>query len=346
MEIMKNLYKMLFLWFFILVTNSSNASSPVAVDSKITQLNVPWAIDFLTSDEIIATERSGKILFINLKNKSVERISINEVVGAGEGGLLGITRHPNFDKNRWIYVYYTYLKSLTYFNKVVRFEVDHHHFINPVVILDRIPASWIHDGGQIKFGPDGFLYITTGDANQPNDAQDLNSLAGKILRVKEDGSVPSTNPFLNSPVFSYGHRNPQGIAWDSQGNLWETEHGSSARDEINLIQSGKNYGWPIIQGNEKKEGMISPILQSGTETWAPSGADIKNDKLYFAGLRGQSLYEFDLKIHQLKKYFFHEFGRLRSVKLGPDGKLYVTTSNRDGRGRFHEGDDFLLQIAL
>ncbi len=174
-----------------------------------------------------------------------------------------MAKHPEFEKNNYIYLYYTYKsddQSLA--NKVVRYRMQDESLIEQKLIIDGIPGAENHNGGRIKFGPDKLLYIATGDAGNANLAQDKNSLAGKILRLTDEGEIPRDNPFLNA-IYSYGHRNPQGIAWDEQGRLWETEHGASATDELNLIESGKNYGWPIIRGNENRYGMIAPIIQSG-----------------------------------------------------------------------------------
>jgi glucose/arabinose dehydrogenase len=202
-----------------------------------------------------------------------------------------------------------------------------------------LPAGQNHDGGRIAFGPDGYLYITTGETGIISLAQDKNSLAGKILRIK-NGEVE---------IYSIGHRNPQGLAWDTSGNLWSTEHGRSGAqsgyDELNLIVQGGNYGWPTIEGPETAQGITAPIIHSGADkTWAPAGMAFFNGKLYFAGLRGQSLYEYDLTSKKLSEYLSGEYGRLRAVVVGPDGNLYVSTSNRDGRGTPKTGDDKILKI--
>jgi glucose/arabinose dehydrogenase len=216
------------------------------------------------------------------------------------------------------------------------------------IILDGIPGAPNHNGGRIKFGPDKFLYIGTGDAQNPSQAQNTNSLGGKILRIKDDGEIPADNPFHN-PVYSYGHRNVQGLAWDNQGRLWATEHGrsgiQSGLDEINLIEKGKNYGWPIIQGNEKRGGMETPRLNSGpTTTWAPSGLAFLDGVLYFGGLRGRTLYEALTDNLALKEHFKDKFGRIRDVIVGPEGLLYITTSNQDGRGNPKKGDDKIIRV--
>jgi glucose/arabinose dehydrogenase len=221
---------------------------------------------------------------------------------------------------------------------------------NEVIIIDKIPGSSNHNGGRIKFGPDNLLYITTGDAESPSQAQDTNALGGKILRVTDDGKVPQDNPF-NNLIYTYGHRNPQGLAWDIDGRLWATEHGRSGilsgLDEINLIEKGKNYGWPIIQGNETKTGMETPKLNSGPyTTWAPAGATFIKNSLLFGGLRGSALYEAVINGTSitLKEHLKNEFGRIRDVVLGPDNLLYISTSNRDGRGIPGSLDDRIIKI--
>ncbi|KTD23566.1 Soluble aldose sugar dehydrogenase yliI precursor [Legionella lansingensis] len=311
------------------------------------KLDVPWGLDFLPDNKLIFTQRAGTIHLIDLKDSSreVKPIArINDVATIGEGGLLGIAVHPQFASQPFVYVYYTYGRQDHYLNKVVRYQFDNNHLSHPMIIIDGIPGAATHDGGRIRFGPDGYLYITTGDAQTPQSAQDLNSLAGKILRVKDDGNIPEDNPFPKSAVYSYGHRNPQGLAWDERGQLWATEHGPTAHDEINLIKAGGNYGWPVITGEERKQGMEMPILESGFSTWAPSGAEIFNETLYFCGLRGRTLYGFNLQTKQLNKYFQGELGRLRAIKLGPNKLFYVATNNRDGRGIPQKDDDLIVVI--
>lgn len=316
--------------------------------SMAKNLEIPWALDFLPEGSIIFTERAGRIRLLEAKEGLLSEplLTIDEVAHIGEGGLLGIAVHPDFAQNQFIYVYYTYQNGNDLANQVVRFRKQDKNLVDKKIIIDNIPGASNHNGGRIKFGPDELLYITTGDALMPDLAQDKNSLAGKILRLKDDGAIPANNPFLSSPVYSLGHRNPQGLVWDDQGRLWLTEHGASATDEINLIKPGKNYGWPIIRGEEKAEGLESPVIQSGRETWAPSGAAFWEDSLFFAGLRGQGLYEVKIKEESmtLQRHFYKKFGRLREVVLGPDGFLYLLTSNRDGRGRPTVDDDQIIRI--
>ena len=189
------------------------------------------------------------------------------------------------------------------------------------------------------------MYITTGDAQNPSLSQNKNSLAGKLLRVTDEGKPAPNNPF-NNLVYSYGHRNPQGITWDEDRRLWEVEHGQSATDEINLIEIGKNYGWPGIRGDQKKQGMENPILHSGSDTWAPSGAGYLDGSIFFAGLRGQTLYEGTIngKGVTLTGHLKGELGRIRDVVVGPDNMLYITTSNRDGRGIPDAEDDKIIRV--
>lgn len=304
-------------------------------------LEVPWALVFLPNRSILFTERPGRVRFIDSKGNlnPIPIVTIDDILQIGEGGLMGITIHPDFSENHFVYLYYTYANNNSQtLNRVARFKFENNSLLDKTIIVDAIPGALFHNGGRIKFGPDGFLYITTGDSQNPSLSQDKNSLAGKILRVTENGNQ----------VYSYGHRNPQGIAWDDKGNLWATEHGQSATDELNLIEMGKNYGWPTIRGEQTQAGMVSPKLQSGKATWAPAGlAYVKElNALFFAGLRGQTLYE--VKLNQtplnIKEHFKGEFGRIREVVLGPDNLLYITTSNRDGRGIPQNLDDKIIRV--
>ncbi len=314
------------------------------------RLEVPWALAFLPKGEIIVTERSGTVK--KIKDENITTIDTLPIKQVGEGGLHGVTLHPNFEQNNFFYFYYTYNASGDEtLNKVVRFKFEDDKLTEERLIIDQIPGATFHDGGRIKFGPDRYLYITTGDAQNPSLAQEKNSLAGKILRVTDEGDPAPGNPF-NNLVYSYGHRNPQGITWDEQGRLWEVEHGQSATDEINLIEPGKNYGWPEITGTQTKIGMETPILQSGSDTWAPGGATFYrevtssayNGSIYFGGLRGQALYQYVISTKELKTHFKGKFGRIREVVLGPDNMLYITTSNRDGRGNPSPDDDKIIKI--
>ena len=317
-------------------------------------LYVPWGLAFLEDGNILVSERGGNVLLVTEEGEQfIHRFGSYE---SGEGGLLGIAVHPNFLENKFLYFYYTYqsIADEGVLNRVERYTYRDEKLTEPVVIIDNIPGAIYHDGGRIAFGPDTHLYITTGDARRPKLAQDLNSLAGKILRINNDGSIPRDNPFANSPIYSYGHRNPQGLAWDDEGRLWSTEHGrsgvASGFDEINLIVAGGNYGWPDSQGNTVLADTVGPKLHSGaTETWAPASATFYDGSLYFGGLRGEALYEAVLDgttVVDLKKHYHKKFGRIRTVEIGPDNMLYITTSNRDGRGTILDNDDKLLRLFV
>lgn len=323
--------------------NTSSNFRPEVISNSLT---VPWEIAFLPNGEMLTTERIGNLKhFAHIENK----FSINGVKSGGEGGLLGLAIHPNFTNNNFIYLYFTTNNQT---NKVVRYRLANNQLTEDKIIIDNIPGASNHNGGRIAFGPDQLLYITTGDAQETSLAQNTSSLAGKILRLRDDGSLPNDNPFGNA-VYSYGHRNPQGLAWDSQRRLWSTEHGrsglSTGFDELNLIEKGANYGWPVIQGEETKEGMRPPVLHSGPNTtWAPAGMVIVGDKIYFVGLRGQAIYETKINgnsVNPVNALFFEQFGRLRAITFY-DGYLYFSTSNRDGRGRPATEDDRILKFKL
>jgi len=334
----------------------------VKVETFAENLDIPWSIVWDPDGTIFFTERSGNVKTI--QDGIVSETPILSLdVGGVEGGLLGIALDPNYSENRYIYLYYTYNDFLATQNKVVRYVESNLTLTEDKVVIDKIPGGPFHDGGRIKFGPDDKLYITTGDAGNADLSQDKNSVAGKILRINSDGSIPQDNPFADSPIYSYGHRNPQGLDWDRSGNLVATEHGPSgwqgvAHDEINVIVPGQNYGWPDIIGSETMEGLVTPILNTGDDTWAPSGsAFYDGDKIsqwtgkYFvATLRGNHLHLIDFdpennKVLSHQKLFTGDFGRLRDVATGPDGYLYVLTSNQDGRGAPEPNDDRILRIV-
>jgi glucose/arabinose dehydrogenase len=311
-------------------------------------LEIPWSLAFLPDGRILVTERPGRVSLITPEAGLLPQpvLEVEEVRHQGEGGLLGLAVHPKFASNQQIYLYYTYEHGQALANKVVAYTFTDNALSRPQTIIDRIPGAQVHNGGRIKFGPDAMLYITTGDAQVPEAAQDRGSLAGKILRVQDDGAIPADNPFEGSPIYSLGHRNPQGLTWDGEGKLWATEHGPRGHDEINLIEPGGNYGWPIIQGDEEALTMTPPVLHSGEDTWAPSGAAVLDGSMYFGGLRGRALYRFNLDLDSpaLVPLLQSNFGRLRDVFAGPEGFLYVLTNNRDGRGIPTAEDDLVLAV--
>jgi glucose/arabinose dehydrogenase len=305
-------------------------------------LNIPWAMDFLPNNTMIFTQRDGKVSL--LMDNGVENIGNINVTANGESGLLGIAVDPQFSQNRYIYLFYTSNNG----NRVSRFVLND-QLQNETVLIDRIPSGSIHNGGRIKFGPDGKLYITTGDANNKTSAQDLNSLSGKVLRINKDGTVPSDNPF-NNFIFTYGHRDPQGLAWNpSNGILYESEHGDLQNDEINILTSGGNYGWPTYQGNDTAQGIQTPLYVYTDMTLAPSGIAFYNNKIYVAGLRSSQLRELSLSNNGTsitgQNALFTQLGRIRDAVVH-DGYIYICTSNRDGRGIPQIGDDKIIRIKV
>ncbi len=325
-----------------------------AIEVVAENLAIPWEVEFLSDGSLLVTERPGEL--VRIFPDSRESVTIDGVEHVGEGGLLGMALHPDYQRNHWLYLYFTTNTGNGLTNRIERyvFDEDNNSLSGKVVIIEGIPGAQFHDGGRIAFGPDDLLYVATGDAGDQNSAQDTTSLAGKILRLNDDGSPADGNPFGNE-VYSYGHRNPQGLAWDSEGRLWSSEHGPSGlqtgNDEINLIVAGGNYGWPTIKGQQTREGMISPVIESGsTTTWAPGDAAVVGETVFFAGLRGVSLYSAEINGEQLTNLTSHltgEYGRLRSVVTDLSGEwLYLTTSNTDGRGDPAENDDRLIRVRV
>jgi glucose/arabinose dehydrogenase len=333
---------------FFKIQKSVNVSPGINKNEEIEELDmeiiadnlaVPWEVVFLPDNSILITERAGNLVHLPSKNKIV----IENINQTGEGGLLGMALHPNFSQNNFLYLYMTTDVD----NRVIRYTYKDKELEEDRVIIKNIPKARFHNGGRIKFGPDGYLYITTGDAQKTQLSQDLSSLAGKILRVDEDGGLVEDNPF-GSYIYSYGHRNPQGLAWDSEGNLWSTEHGPTAQDELNLIKKGANYGWPVISGEKEREEMENPVLQSGYDyTWAPSGMLYWDSNIFFTGLRGQAIYQAKIQKEKVIDFLVHfkeDFGRIRSINIGPDEMFYIITNNTDGRGYANKEDDKLIKI--
>lgn len=332
---------------------------PYKVEVIAENLNIPWAMDISDEGKLYFTERTGSIKVIeNDKLNPNSLITLKApFISSGESGLMGIALDPDYSQNHYIYVMYSYLEDNKLYNKVVRLVENNNKASIDKVILDKIPGWRIHNGGRLKIGPDKKLYIATGDAATPNLAQDSTSLSGKILRLELDGSIPKDNPIINSPIYSLGHRNPQGLAWNSNNILYEAEHGQTAHDEINLIKAGANYGWPIVQGDEVSDNILSqkPILQSEEETWAPSGITFINqgpwkNRLLVANLRGSQLLNISLNeegtmVTNVEAIMKNEFGRLRDVIEAKDGSIYITTNNRDGKGNSSINDDRIIKLT-
>lgn len=308
-------------------------------------LEVPWSIEKL-GNTFYLTERAGNIVKIEKGKMERQEVELQkELSTASEAGLLGFVLAPDFQDSNRAYAYYTYEDGAGQFNRVVTLHLEDSVWTEEKLLLDNIPSGAYHHGGRLKIGPDGKLYATTGDATVRDIAQDLNSLGGKILRMNPDGTIPADNPFPDSYVYSYGHRNPQGITWLPDGELFASEHGNNANDEINRIEAGKNYGWPLIEGHEEQEGMVSPLFTSGAETtWAPSGMDHYNGKLYVAALRGTAVLAFDPASDQQEEVITG-LGRIRDVLID-DNSLYFITNNTDGRGNPEENGDKLYRMPL
>ena len=330
--------------------NTSSAGTD-AVQIVATNLQKPWALTF-ADGKIFFTEKVGKLRVIDkgiLVNDSVADFHVADITDAG---LLGVTTHPDFANNHFLYVYYTYKEGDKLWNKVLQITESDNKVVDAKVILDKIPGAEFDNGGVIKFGPDKKLYIGTGDATDENAAQDLTSLAGKILRLNDNGSIPSDNPYPNSPVYSLGHRNPQGLVWDDQGKLYETEEGPTKNDEINIIQKGKNYGWPSQECSGSKEYRDAfscyniSVEPAGIAYYGSEKLDLKNS-LILATLRGNILYQIPLHSGNStsQKIILDGLGRIREVGVGPDNYLYILTGNTDGNGFPDKKDDKLLRIV-
>ncbi|WP_410875841.1 PQQ-dependent sugar dehydrogenase [Nocardia sp. A7] len=318
-------------------TDSSGANSTVADD-----LDAPWSIAFHGSTPLVSERDSARILEIGADGTSFEVGVIEGVEASGEGGLLGIAV-----RERYLFVYYTAADD----NRIERFDIT-----GPpgdlalggrTTILAGLPAAANHNGGRIAFGPDGMLYATVGDAGDRRTAQDRATLGGKILRMTPEGKAPADNPIPGSLVYSYGHRNPQGITWTADGRMLASEFGQNTWDELNIVEPGGNYGWPEVEGIAGRAGFIDPVQQWKPSEASPSGMTNVNGFVYVANLRGERLRRIPLDdLAHSTEQLVGEYGRLRDIAVAPDGSLWVLTNNTDGRGDPAAGDDRIIRLEL
>jgi glucose/arabinose dehydrogenase len=310
-----------------------------------TGLLTPWSILRIPGGATLVSQRNdGRILAIAPDGSTTEVSVVPGVVAGGEGGLLGLAYLAS-GKAAWVYAYLTSADD----NRIVRMPYDDGELGEPEVVLSGIAKAGNHNGGRIDFGPDGMLYATVGDAAVPDRSQDPASLNGKILRMTPDGEVPDDNPTPGSLVYSLGHRNPQGLAWDADGQLWAAEFGQNTWDEFNRIEPGANYGWPIVEGATGDSRFVDPVLQWATTDASPSGLAYIDGTFFLAALRGErvwAIYIADDGTASATPWFVGEFGRIRDVAAGPGGTLWFLTHNTDGRGDPRDGDDRLMQVRL
>jgi len=348
--------------------STSDGSVKFRVETVASGLQVPWSINFLPDGRIIFTERPGRIRVIeNGKLRPEPLMTISDVEARSESGLMGLTLHPQFAQNHQLYLCYAYDSGNGQRDRVVRYSENGNGLTDRKLIIEDIPAAQFHAGCRLRFGPDAKLYITTGEATQKEIAQRLDSLGGKILRLNDDGTVPQDNPFVGRKdarpeIWVYGNRNPQGIDWQPGTNtMFETEHGPSGGDapgggdEVNIIEKGKNYGWPIIHHRETHEGLESPLLEYTPAVAPASGTFYRGSafpqfrgNFFFGCLRGETIIRVVLdgsRVVSQERLFEQQYGRIRDVAEGPDGAIYFSTSNRDGRGNPASDDDRILRLV-
>ena len=331
--------------------SSSQAPSSARARARVagvvaTGLDVPWGIAFLPDGSALVSERdSARIVHVTPEGDVSTVGTVQGVDGSGEGGLLGIALSPAYATDRTLFAYFTAGPQ----NVIARMTYDGSGLADQRRIFGGIPSGPIHNGGRIAFGPDGFLYVGTGEAGRGTPAQDPNDLGGKILRITPEGAPAPGNPTPGSPVWTLGHRNVQGLAWDARGRMWASEFGQNTWDELNRIVPGENYGWPVVEGRSGDDRFRKPVRQWHTDVASPSGIAVAAGSVFMASLRGERLWQIPLLQHGTGKpraLLTHRYGRLRAVAVAPDGSLWVLTNNTDGRGSPRPGDDRIVRLTL
>lgn len=324
-----------------------DGSDSVRVEDNVaTDLEAPWGLAFLPDGSALVTERDRATISLVDGDSTEEVGTIVETSPTSEGGLLGLAVSPEFETDATIFVYVTTTDD----NRVLSMTYDGSSLGAPTPILTGIPNGEIHDGGRLAFGPDGYLYVSTGETGDGDLAQDDDSLGGKILRITMTGEPAPGNPDESSPIWTKGHRNVQGLAFDDADRLWASEFGSDVWDELNRIEPGNNYGWPAAEGDSNLEGFVDPLVQWSPDQASPSSVAFADGSLWVASLRGERLWQVPVKsdgtLGQPEPHFVGTYGRLRTVVAAPDGTLWLTTSNRDGRGTPGPEDDRILEVVI
>jgi glucose/arabinose dehydrogenase len=324
-------------------SSATPTGSPRVVGTIARHLAVPWGVGFLPDGSALVTERdSGRVL--QIAGHTVRAVGrIDQTRPQGESGLLALAVSPTYADDHRVFVY----ASTDTDNRVLRMRFDGRRLGRTTAILTGIPHGFIHDGGRLAFGPDGFLYVSTGETGVGELAQDEHSLGGKILRITQDGAPAPGNPDPGSPIWTLGHRNVQGLAFDDAGHLWASEFGQDTWDELNLIEKGTNYGWPDVEGRGSDSRFRNPQVVWHTDEASPSGLAWLDGHLWLASLKGERLWRIDVhgrRASHPADFFVGRYGRMRTVVVAPDGNLWVTTSNRDGRGDPTDADDRILLV--
>lgn len=317
---------------------TATAPAPITIAED---LDAPWSMALYGNTLLVSERDTARVLELDETGDVHEVGVIDDVAPGGEGGLLGLAVRDDE-----LYTYFTAGDGNRVERRPILGEAGELSLGQPTAVIDGIPSASNHNGGRIAFGPDGMLYVTTGDAGERDSAQDLDALSGKILRLTPDGGIPDDNPFRGSPVYSYGHRNPQGIGWDAEGTMYASEFGQDTWDELNIIEPGGNYGWPEAEGIAGGVGFIDPVQQWRPADASPSGIAVTRSAILIANLRGERLRRVPLDdLSTSMEEYVGEFGRLRDV-IATNGGVWMLTNNTDGRGDPAEGEDRIILVPM